>query len=361
MGWARCPPLRARFSHASWQGMRQSSPYACRALLQRVWREDRVLCVTWMKAGMALVRPRLLVLRLAMAPCSRGCANVECAYKQSCPLPTLLFSHANGWLWAGRNSGLSSIVAELDKQPEPSFWCEIATPHFIGFGLWFGLQLLVQSFYASAIKNILLRKGDTTGVYADVFDIVSNLGFMFNPLIGVWLAKKGYTLVLALTILAGQGYLAVTFAASLPVQVVGFALLAVQRSLMFTSFYSYIAVGFDARMYGRLLGVLCVYGTVIGASQTALSHMALQTDHGDYSRVMYLQIGLMCTLYAWAVLVGWRESKAADTDGSDTVQRRREHSFNIAERAPTLRGHKQPEPLLNGPLSGASSYYSYAS
>lgn len=77
---------------------------------------------------------------------------------------------------------------------------------------------LSQNFYASAIRDELHRKGDT-GAYANIFDIVSNLGFIFNPLVGVWIASRGYTLILAGSVVAGQAYLGVTLLSGLQVQV----------------------------------------------------------------------------------------------------------------------------------------------
>lgn len=163
-------------------------------------------------------------------------------------------------------------------------------------------------------------------------------------------------------------------------------MLAIQRSLMFTSFYSYIAVGFDARMYvraarvglacmlvcasshhvrhsaatlgcvcryGRLLGVLCVYGTLIGLAQGSLTDMALETDHGDYKWATVVQLGLMAPLYAWVALVAKRELSVKGPAERSAVAEQRQHSVDIHTRAPSLQERS------TGPRSSRSSAQHY--
>ena len=77
---------------------------------------------------------------------------------------------------------------------------------------------LLQNFYASAIRNELHRKGDT-GAYANIFDIVSNLGFIFNPLVGIFIANRGFAIILGGSVVLGQAYLGVTLLRGLQVQV----------------------------------------------------------------------------------------------------------------------------------------------
>ena len=65
-----------------------------------------------------------------------------------------------------------------------------------------------QGFYASAIRNVLIRKGDT-GEYANLFDILSNVSFVFAPFIGWWASNFGYVVPLGLSVLVMQATIVV--------------------------------------------------------------------------------------------------------------------------------------------------------
>ena len=107
--------------------------------------------------------------------------------------------------------------------------------------------------------------------------------------------------------------------------------------------------------YGRLLGVLCVYGTLVGLAQGSLTDMALETDHGNYKWATVVQLGLMVPLYAWVALVAKRELSVKGEEDRSAVAEQRQHSIDIHTRAPSL----QERFHSTGPRSSRSSAQQY--
>jgi hypothetical protein len=159
---------------------------------------------------------------------------------------------------------------------------------FVRWNFWLGLIYIVPSFYTvtyaiGTIEIQLVSKGDTTGIYVQLFTLLGCLSIVFIPFIGLGLDHFGIIAMSPVGALLPVLWGAVNAVHNLPLQIFSFVVFAAARETMASIFHAFVLDVVPSNQFGTVVGFSWL--TVMGVTQTQnrLVKYILEDLKGDWT------------------------------------------------------------------------------
>ena len=164
----------------------------------------------------------------------------------------------------------------------PSVMEQMQSPSFIGIGLFFSLHYLRFTWYVGSAADQLGKMGDDDSVYTNILSLALPLSALATPAVGYILdsnngfIKYGW----AVTLLSIYGLIFTID--NLPLQVAGFVFFGLFRITLFSGMFTFVAVTFGFRSFGRLSGTILACAGILSTVSILLVDIVEYHLDGEY-------------------------------------------------------------------------------
>ncbi len=215
----------------------------------------------------------------------------------------------------------------------------LRSPQLLLLCLWFGASLLYVSFMCASVNGQLQLKdpepacrnntlngsfysggGGGGGAnassttltpcrwltYSTLFQTITNLGFLLNPMIGLLIPRMGLPASAAAANLSSQLFVLLMLVPGIQATPAAFALMSVQKSFLFTTFFAYVAATWPGPLYGQVVALATGTAALLSLLIAPLSDWAAGRDFGA---VNIAQAAMTLPLYALPLLMRRSEAR----------------------------------------------------
>lgn len=196
---------------------------------------------------------------------------------------------------------------------------------FYGEAVFFSVSILLLTHYLSTTSQLMYEKGDVpfTNNTNDWSDYIitrmagwfNALGFIWFPLVTFIIVRFKWSQCYIILAIVNMAVVAIVFAKTLEVHIIGFTLLSFSRLMLFSCHHTYLLDTFGIEFFGTLNGISSLLAAIIGYISYPLQLFGLSTNYA-YSFIpigvlVLLSIAFPIILHRRLVL-NWAETFAVD-------------------------------------------------
>ena len=189
---------------------------------------------------------------------------------------------------------------------------QLRSPQFVGITLFFSVNLTLLLFFFSTVLTEVPWNREETKAFTQVVTFVGNgVPVLLTPFAGALMGRFGFGVSTALTNLFAVLMFVVLVVGkttgSLPVCIVAVVFFALQRTLTFSIFFSYVALVFGGANYGKLVGLATVVAALVGCLNYAFTFWAgAKCQHCEAVNILLAAVVVPLFWHSWK-LWGWEK------------------------------------------------------
>jgi len=202
------------------------------------------------------------------------------------------------------------VAVKEDAAPvAPSVIEQMQSPSFIGIGLFFSLHYLRFTWYVGSAADQLGQMGDDDSVYTNILSLALPLSALATPAVGYILdsnngfIKYGWAVTL-LSVLYGL----IFTINNLPLQIAGFVFFGLFRITLFSGMFTFVAVTFGFRSFGRLSGTILACAGILSTVSILLVDIVEYHLDGEYFWINICMLVIALPLLTFPIYL-WRRKE----------------------------------------------------
>jgi hypothetical protein len=186
---------------------------------------------------------------------------------------------------------------------------------FLWLLLGFGIHSLRLNFTFAAAAGLLDSIADDGDgeKYLDMLALIMPAGVVWIPIVGRLLRKLEVWATFLVVSATGAVYGIFLVSETLWLQPIGFVIFSFHRVILFSSMFDYVRKTFELAHFGRLSGLVLLWGAAVSLVQKPL--IAMAKDEGDYTLPLLMMLAAAAVPFlqvAWL----WRRSHGGEPAGS---------------------------------------------
>ena len=228
--------------------------------------------------------------------------------------------------------------------PNPTMWDEPLTNQLKSFEFGFilifcSIQQLRANTYIGLNDLVLLRMGDTTGHYTNIFGYALPSGIFFIPLIDICMVKLGLVGALHTTNVLGVVYGVLVLFQDLPVQIATFLAFTGYRAFLYSVMSTFNAQVFGLKTLGRITGFVFTSSAVFQLLQYPIVNSIETVFQKD---PFWPQVGLVSISSICICFTVWFQCRRAGQP-TERGQQSNVISYNIQQgiESPLISGRRE--------------------
>jgi len=149
--------------------------------------------------------------------------------------------------------------------------CLIDRAKFWWLLVWWSISNLMIAFVGGSFPNILEALNGTSAEVSWQTSILANLPLLvFNPIIGIFLEKHGFSFVFLCGNIVACACLALLFSPVYGIQVANLVVFSMQKAFLFTVTFAFLLLEFPIQIYGTLAATITAVAFGVGFLGTPL-------------------------------------------------------------------------------------------